>query len=367
MHTSRERQRIRHAPVDPHSRKGVVRDLPALDLAGEGDVPAISRQTDRHVHQPAPQGTCITEFDPANLGYTHGRPFAVQSSDLDFPALKPEGVVHAFLAGRGITRTAREKVGVGPIQIAQRLLLRRHMHLRDPFKLRPQRRQFTGLRNVVQASGRLTLVMSPPIAPLLKGKIIDQAHHARKLTKQGLLFRCRGELVAKGAMDHIANLAFGLRSATVDYRTGRHVLYMLHVHLVFVTKYRCDVLSEPAIRDLQHIFGKVCRDFEAELTECNGEDDHVHLLVHFPPKVALSKLVNSLKGVSSRLLREKRPEISGRYHNGVLWSPSYFAASCGGAPLSVVAEYVKSQRETSQGRSRVPPRPERRSIPRGAR
>ena len=153
----------------------------------------------------------------------------------------------------------------------------------------------------------------------------------------------------------------------MDYRTGRHVLYMLHVHLVFVTKYQGDVLSAPAIRDLQHIFGKVCRDFEAELTECNGEDDHVHLLVHFPPKVALSKLVNSLKGVSSRLLREKRPEISGRYHNGVLWSPSYFAASCGGAPLSVVAEYVKSQRETSQGRSRVPPRPERRSIPRGAR
>lgn len=153
----------------------------------------------------------------------------------------------------------------------------------------------------------------------------------------------------------------------MDYRTGRHVVYMLHVHLVFVTKYRRDVLSGPAIRDLQHIFGKVCRDFEAELTECNGEDDHVHLLVHFPPKVALSKLVNSLKGVSSRLLREKRPEISGRYHNGVLWSPSYFAASCGGAPLSVVAEYVKSQREASQGRSRVPPRPERRSIPRGAR
>lgn len=142
---------------------------------------------------------------------------------------------------------------------------------------------------------------------------------------------------------------------------------MLHVHLVFVTKYRRDVLSGPAIRDLQHIFGKVCRDFEAELIECNGEDDHVHLLVHFPPKVALSKLVNSLKGVSSRLLREKRPEISGRYHNGVLWSPSYFAASCGGAPLSVVAEYVKSQRDASQGRSRVPPRPERRGIPRDAR
>jgi len=142
---------------------------------------------------------------------------------------------------------------------------------------------------------------------------------------------------------------------------------MLHVHLVFVTKYRRDVLSELAIRDLQRIFSKVCADFEAELIECDGADDHVHLLVHFPPKVALSRLVNSLKGVSSRLLRENRPEIMGRYHNGVLWSPSYFAASCGGAPLSVISEYVKSQRESAKGRSRVPPRPERRGIPQDSR
>jgi putative transposase len=148
----------------------------------------------------------------------------------------------------------------------------------------------------------------------------------------------------------------------MDYRTGRHVVYMLHVHLVFVTKYRRDVLSELAIRDLRRIFAKVCRDFESELIECDGEDDHIHLLVHYPPKVALSKLVNSLKGVSSRLLRENRPEITGRYHKGVLWSPSYFAASCGGAPLSVIAEYVKAQREAANGRSRIPPRPERPGI-----
>src|SRR5215467_828849 len=74
---------------------------------------------------------------------------------------------------------------------------------------------------------------------------------------------------------------------------------------------------------------------------CGGEDDHVHLMVIYSPKVTVSKLVNSLKGVSSRLLREHRPEISGRYKDGVLWSPSYFAGSCGGAPLSVIAEYIR--------------------------
>jgi putative transposase len=135
----------------------------------------------------------------------------------------------------------------------------------------------------------------------------------------------------------------------MDYRTGRHCVFALHVHLVFVTKYRKDVLSEFAIRDLKKIFDKVCTDFEATLVECNGEDDHVHLLVNYPPKVSLSKLVNSLKGVSSRLLREWRPEVSGRYKDGVLWPPSYFAASCGGvgAPLAIIKQYVDQQRAPS--------------------
>ena len=139
---------------------------------------------------------------------------------------------------------------------------------------------------------------------------------------------------------------------------------MLHVYLVFVPKCRRDVLSDLAIRDLRRIFAKVCTDFEAELIECDGEDDHVHLLVHYPPKLALSQLVNSLKGVSSRLLRETRPEVTGRYYKGVLWSPSYFTASCGGAPLSVIAEYVKSQRGAAGNRSRIPPRPEGRGFQR---
>ena len=132
-----------------------------------------------------------------------------------------------------------------------------------------------------------------------------------------------------------------------EFRRGRHCVFSLHVHLVFVTKYRRNVLSALAIADLRRIFATVCGKFEAELIECDGEDDHVHLLVHYPPKVALSNLVNSLKGVSSRLLREDRPEISGRYKDGVLWSPSYFAASCGGAPISILRQYIEQQRAPS--------------------
>ena len=133
---------------------------------------------------------------------------------------------------------------------------------------------------------------------------------------------------------------------TTDFRTGRHCMFALHVHLVFVTKYRRKVLTEAAHETLREIFARICQEFEARLVEANGEDDHVHLLVEYPPKMALSKLVNSLKGVSSRRLRQQHPGIAKRYYKGVLWSSSYFAASCGGAPLSIIRQYVEDQRRT---------------------
>ena len=118
----------------------------------------------------------------------------------------------------------------------------------------------------------------------------------------------------------------------------------MHVHLVFVAKYRRKVFDGDAIVRLRAIFGKVCENFEARLVEMDGEDDHVHLLLEYPPKVAVSALVNSLKGVSSRLLRRDRPDLATRYCKGVLWSPSYFAASCGGAPISIVRQYIEQQK-----------------------
>ena len=79
------------------------------------------------------------------------------------------------------------------------------------------------------------------------------------------------------------------------------------------------------------------------MKEFNGEEDHVHLLIHYPPKVSLAKLVNSLKGVSSRRLRQNWPVLEKKYYKGVLWSPSYFAGPCGGAPIDIVKKYIQSQ------------------------
>jgi putative transposase len=79
------------------------------------------------------------------------------------------------------------------------------------------------------------------------------------------------------------------------------------------------------------------------LVELDGENNHVHLLVDYPPKVSVLSLVNSLKGVSSYVLRRHLPRIAKYYWKNVLWSPSYFPASCGGASLDAIQRYIEQQ------------------------
>lgn len=118
----------------------------------------------------------------------------------------------------------------------------------------------------------------------------------------------------------------------------------MHVHLVFVTKVRHEVFADRHLTRMEEIMRGVCADFEAELVEFNGENNHVHLLVNFPPKMAVARLVNSLKGVSSRRLRQEFPDLVRHYYQATkLWSGSYFAGSVGGAPLSVIKQYIEQQ------------------------
>ena len=130
-----------------------------------------------------------------------------------------------------------------------------------------------------------------------------------------------------------------------NVRRGRSVVYNLHAHLVFTPKYRRGVFDDDMLRCCEDAMRKVCEDFGATLTEFNGETDHVHPLVHYPPKIALSVLVNSLKGVSSRRLRaEFTGHVNRAVMHGQFWSPSYFVGSCGGAPLSVIKDYIENQK-----------------------
>lgn len=93
---------------------------------------------------------------------------------------------------------------------------------------------------------------------------------------------------------------------------------------------------------------QVCDDFGVALAEFNGEPDHVHLLIEYPPTVTVSKLVNSLKGVSSRVLRRDHgPKIRRYLWGNHFWSPSYFVGSVGGAPLDVLRSYIENQQTPS--------------------
>jgi putative transposase len=87
------------------------------------------------------------------------------------------------------------------------------------------------------------------------------------------------------------------------------------------------------------------------LVACNGEADHMHLLIELPPTVRLSTVVNNLTTVSSRLLRKASGQDLARwYRKPVLWSRSYCVLSCGGAPLSVLRQYIEQQGEGASER-----------------
>ncbi|WYL95957.1 MAG: IS200/IS605 family transposase [Gloeotrichia echinulata IR180] len=127
-------------------------------------------------------------------------------------------------------------------------------------------------------------------------------------------------------------------------RKGSHSVFSVHLHLVFVTKYRRKVITAPILERLQEIFANVCIKTKCQLIEFSGEPDHVHLLVDFHPDNNLSVLVGSLKSASSRVIQKEFAEhLSTFYKKPVLWSSSYYVASTGGAPIERVKQYIKSQ------------------------
>lgn len=131
---------------------------------------------------------------------------------------------------------------------------------------------------------------------------------------------------------------------TTDIRKGRHCISDMHVHLVFVTKYRRKVFSDEHLTALERIFAGVCASFDCRLDDFDGGTDRVHLLVSFPPTVEISRLVNSLKGVSSRYMRRDFPQLEQHYWRSQrLWSPSYYAGTSDVALSATFERYIEEQ------------------------
>ncbi|WP_338860576.1 IS200/IS605 family transposase [Xenorhabdus griffiniae] len=123
----------------------------------------------------------------------------------------------------------------------------------------------------------------------------------------------------------------------------RHSVSKLVVHLIFTTKYRRKLFDGRMIEQLRHAFASAAAKLECEIIEMDGEPDHVHLRVAYPPKLAVSVMVNNLKSVSSRLLRQQNTHLRMQSKTGLLWSRSYFVCSSGGATIEMLRAYVQSQ------------------------
>lgn len=131
---------------------------------------------------------------------------------------------------------------------------------------------------------------------------------------------------------------------STNYESTRRAVYNLTVHLVFVTKYRRKVLGETMIHRLSAVFSSVAQKWDSKIIEFNGEPDHDHLLLSYPPHKLLSNLIANLKATASKTLwREFEPELAKIYRKRVLWTGSYFVASCGGVIIEQLKVYVQNQ------------------------
>ncbi|HYU71564.1 MAG TPA: IS200/IS605 family transposase [Ktedonobacteraceae bacterium] len=126
------------------------------------------------------------------------------------------------------------------------------------------------------------------------------------------------------------------------YKSNRNVYYSCKYHVVFCPKYRRKVLIEGIAERLKHIISEVCQQHQAEIVQLEVMPDHVHLLVECDPQFGIHRLVRLIKARSSRFLRWEFPVLKRKLPT--LWTNSYFVSTIGGAPLSVMKQYIENQK-----------------------
>ncbi|BBZ06664.1 IS200/IS605 family transposase [Mycolicibacterium doricum] len=129
----------------------------------------------------------------------------------------------------------------------------------------------------------------------------------------------------------------------VTLRTNANIAFRCAYHVVWCPKYRRKVIGGRMEQRLKDIIVEVIEEKGAWLIEMETMPEHVHLLVEVDPQLGVHKLVKAIKGRSSRLLRQEFPWLKSRLPT--LWTNSYFVATVGGAPLSVINRYVESQKD----------------------
>lgn len=128
------------------------------------------------------------------------------------------------------------------------------------------------------------------------------------------------------------------------YTSHSRGVSILTAHLVLVTKYRKRVIDTEILQRLGEIVNSVCEKWGCKVVEFNGESDHIHMVFSYYPQVQLSKLINNLKTVTSRMIRKEfESTLAKVYWKPVFWTNSYFLASCGGVTIEQLKQYVQNQ------------------------
>jgi len=139
-------------------------------------------------------------------------------------------------------------------------------------------------------------------------------------------------------------LLLSVKLSPMPYNLSSGACFSLQMHLVLVTKYRRQVITAEVLLRLSEVFHATCLKWESRVVEFNGEPDHVHLLIDYNPKVQISKFVNNLKTVSSRLIRKEfEQQLRQVYSQPVFWSGAYFVSSIGGVTVEQLKKYVQQQ------------------------
>jgi len=130
-----------------------------------------------------------------------------------------------------------------------------------------------------------------------------------------------------------------------EYRKGSHTVYDIKYHIVWITKYRKSVLRGEIGLRLRELIRQTCEAEEVYIEKGHIAVDHVHLLLSVPPNIAVSDLVQRLKGRSSRKMLDEYSELRRQFWGQHLWARRYFVASFGNVTDEVIAQYIEMQNE----------------------
>jgi putative transposase len=129
----------------------------------------------------------------------------------------------------------------------------------------------------------------------------------------------------------------------MKFKSNKNIVYNCQYHVIWCVKYRRKVLIDAVDIRLKEILCQVAVDVQADIEEMETDKDHIHLLISCDPQFGIHQVIKRMKGRSSKLLRDEFPFLKSRIPS--LWTNSYFVATVGGAPLSVIKQYIKDQQQ----------------------